>query len=162
VFNKVIPASIVSGSGPQRAKGSPDARKAAIASLPPSFRTAHHQVVENSDHKRPPTFSTGYAETNTVPGRRVEAADRNYVVGPAGELRRITSNRGRHQRKPGKGEVKAKTRHAERVEAQLAAVEGARRRKRALRVLAAAERTKANATTLQQQARAAVKGGSGG
>lgn len=61
---------------------------------PPSFRTTIHHQLPPRDAKTPADFEHGTARTPIQAGIRIEAFDRSYVVGEAGELRRPGRHRG--------------------------------------------------------------------
>ena len=155
MFSKLIPGSVAAGSGPRQSRTTGDLKKAAIACLPPSFRSARHSVVEASNPKRPPTFSTGYAETETRPGARIESADgRSYAVDGDGALRRLVSNRDRSRPEASPTERAARQRHKERAEDQLEASDQARKRRRLKRAQESAARTQERAKRLVAKAQA--------
>lgn len=130
MFSKLIPNSVAAGSGPRQPRSEADLRKAEIAARPPTFRTARHEVQPPHDPKVPPRVRSGVEHSVVAPGRLIEATDRTYTVGRAGELHREVTNRGRRQRKPSRAEQRARNRQAERIQDELARREGKRARKR--------------------------------
>ncbi len=104
-----------------------DPKKRAIAALPPTFRQAEHELTDKG-------LVTTWTEQDLRPGQVITAADRAYVAGVSGELRRVSIERGRAvvtspRAKPVKPETRAAAKHRDRIEAKLAEAEESRKRR---------------------------------
>lgn len=157
MFSKLIPNFVTAGAGPR------ERRNQAVASLPPTFRSAVHKVQPAKKPTVPPSVKTAYSEIEVRPGVRFTAADgRAYRVDGDGALRREVSNRGARERQPSRGALKERSCQAERLEAKLAKEEAARSRKRAARIVAAARRSQERAVALQTAVRERAHGDADG
>lgn len=156
MFNKLLPNFLRGDAGPRQPRTELDMKKAAVAALPPSFRTARHAIVEDGDPKAPPTFETGYHETEIRPGLIVAASNRTYRIEQDGSLRRPDARQKTTPVNPQKDLA------AQRLAERLNEEEAARKRRRTRRAVKAANRTKARAKILHEKARTVLQGASGG
>lgn len=106
-------------------RGSIALRNREIATLPPSFRIAHHTpepgpaTSTSATRRRPPKFRTSYQATAIHPGAHIAASDRTYTCDRDGAIRRTISNHTRDTRQLSRSEQRARAVCKSRIEARL-------------------------------------------